>query len=64
MKHEVNIETLKAVPAVGGAVAYNLTLNEWVAVATLLYILLQIGYLMWKWRREAKAPKRRGKYSD
>ncbi|PZQ62617.1 MAG: hypothetical protein DI570_09945 [Phenylobacterium zucineum] len=31
---------------------YALTLNEWVAVATLLYLALQAGYLAWKWQRE------------
>ncbi|MGS1010138.1 hypothetical protein [Achromobacter anxifer] len=39
----------------GGAVFYGLTLNEWVAVATLLYLALQIGLLMPKyWRLMAR----------
>lgn len=53
LKHEVNIETIKAVPAVGGATIASLTLNEWVAVATLCYIILQAAFLVWKWRVEA-----------
>jgi hypothetical protein len=31
-----------------------LTLNEWVAIATIAYIVLQTAHLVWKWRREAK----------
>lgn len=33
---------------------YALTLNEWVAVATILYLILQAGYLIWKWRTERR----------
>jgi hypothetical protein len=32
-----------------------ITLNEWVAIATLAYIALQVGYLGWKWYREYRA---------
>ena len=35
----------------GGAVFYGLTLNEWVALATLVYLALQIGLLMPKYWR-------------
>lgn len=31
-----------------------LTLQSWVAPATLVYIVLQVIYLVWKWRKEAK----------
>lgn len=40
----------------GGAYAY--TLNEWVAIATISYIAMQMGYLAWKWIREAKGKKK------
>lgn len=53
MKTETTIETAKAVPALGGAMLYSITLNEVVAVVTIIYILLQAAYLIWKWRREA-----------
>lgn len=33
----------------GGALIYGLTLNEWVAVATILYMVLQIGLLVPKY---------------
>lgn len=55
LKHETAEQTLKALPAIGGTAIAGLTLNEWVAVATLIYVVLQIGFLIWKWRQEAKA---------
>lgn len=54
MKETVQIETIKAAPAMLGAFLYGLTLNELVALATLGYIVLQAAYLVWKWRREIK----------
>lgn len=51
---DVKIETVKAIPALGGAAAYGITLNEMVGIATLTYIGLQMAYLIWKWRREAR----------
>ena len=48
LKHETSIEAVKASPAVAGAVYSSLTLNEWVGLATLLYILLQVGVLLHK----------------
>jgi hypothetical protein len=57
LKHETTIETAKALPAVAGATAASLTLNECVALATFCYILLQSAYLIWKWRKEAKKDK-------
>lgn len=43
-------ETLAAgvriAPAVGGAVWYSHTLTEWVAIITILYVVLQIGLLL------------------
>lgn len=35
----------------GGAVFYGLTLNEWVALATLVYLAMQIGLLVPKYWR-------------
>lgn len=49
---EAAMEAVKAVPPL---TIYTLTLNEWLAVATILYIVLQAAYLVWKWRRDAKA---------
>ena len=38
--------------------ATGLTLNDWAAVATISFILLQASYLVWKWQREAKRLRR------
>lgn len=48
IKEEITEQTIKAIPAVGGAVATTLTLNEWVALATLLYIIVQTVILLHK----------------
>lgn len=49
MKEEVISQALRGVPAVGGGVAYQLTLNGWVAIATLAYIALQTLFLLRQW---------------
>lgn len=51
----VVIEAAKAAPAVAGAAAAGVTLNQWVAIATGLYIVLQALYLLRKWWREERA---------
>ena len=55
MKAEVVHESLKATPPVavtGWAWMNGLTLSDAVALATLAYIALQAGYLVWKWVKE------------
>lgn len=44
------MEVGKAVPplAVTGATFYGVTLQDWVLAATLLYTLMQIGHLIYK----------------
>lgn len=57
MKSAIAGEGLKAAPPVtvtAWAWMSGLTLNEIVALATLAYIALQIGYLVWKWIREIR----------
>lgn len=57
MRTAIAAEGLKATPPVTvTAIAWmnGLTLNEAVAIATLIYIGMQIGYLVWKWIREAR----------
>jgi hypothetical protein len=55
---EEKIAVAKTAPAILGATVYGLTLQDWVAIATLVYVALQAGLLMpkyWKlfldWRR-------------
>ena len=45
----------------GGAAAYGLTLNEWVAIFTIMYLILQIGLLLPKYVQIAKEYFKRGK---
>ena len=57
MKSDIAHESLKSAPPVavtGWAWMNGLSLNEVVALATLGYIVLQAGYLLWKWYREWK----------
>lgn len=51
---QVAIEAAKAAPAVAGAAAAGVTLNQWVAIATGFYIVLQALYLARKWWREER----------
>lgn len=46
-------EGLKAMVAIGGSVWASVSLNNLVALATLVFVFLQTAYLLWKWRREA-----------
>lgn len=54
MKTEFLSEAMKGTPAVAGAAASIMTLNEAIAVATGIYILVQVAYLLRKWWREEK----------
>lgn len=52
LARDVGAASLKAAPPF---TVWALTLNEWVAIATLGYVALQAAYLVWKWRRELQA---------
>jgi hypothetical protein len=57
MRQEITQEVIKATPpavVAGAGHLLGLTLNEWVLVATLVYVGLQTAHLLWKWWREAK----------
>lgn len=54
MRHEVNVEGAKLAIGGAGVLVWGMTLNEWVAVATIAYFVMQMAYLAWKWRKEAK----------
>lgn len=51
---EAAVQGAAATPPVAvttAAVMGGLTLQEWMAVATILYIVLQAGFLLWRWHR-------------
>ena len=54
MKTDFATEAAKGTPAVAGAIASALTLNEMVAIATGVYVIVQVLYLLRKWYREEK----------
>jgi hypothetical protein len=57
MKAVVVHEGAKSAPPVVVAATawlFGLTLNDWVAVGTILYLALQGGFLIWRWYRESR----------
>lgn len=48
---EEKLAIAKTAPAILGATIYGLTLQDWVAIATLVYVALQVGLLMPKYWR-------------
>ena len=66
-KSDIASEAIKAAPPVAITTAVTiggLTLNECVANATLLYIVLQSGWLVWKWYHAIKDKKNEAQSSD
>lgn len=54
---ELNSAMAKLSPVAGVATAgaAGWGVQEWMYAATIAYVALQAGYLLWKWRREWKA---------
>lgn len=48
--HELASAVARTVPPVA---VYSLTLNAWLAIASILYVVLQAAYLIWRWRTQA-----------
>lgn len=60
---EEKIAVAKVVPAIAGATIYGLTLQDWVAIATLVYVALQVGLLVpkyWRLVRDWRRGRRHG----
>jgi hypothetical protein len=50
-----------APPVIFGALhLFGVSLPDWVAIATLIYIVLQGAHLLWKWHRQATRNSRLG----
>lgn len=49
VKHETVEQVYRAAPAVAGTAYSAITMNEIVAIATLIYIIIQAGFLIHKW---------------
>lgn len=54
MKSDLVEQSAKGVPAVAGAATAILTVNQWLGFLTVIYIVVQILYLLRKWYREEK----------
>lgn len=60
MNADIASEAAKAVPPVTVIVTSTLagwSLNNFIGAATLVYIILQADYLLWKWHRDYKTEK-------
>lgn len=56
-KHDLATAAYQATPgaaAAGGARMVGLPLSDWLVVASIAFVALQAGYLIWKWRRDAR----------
>ena len=56
MRTEISYESIKAMPPVMASV---FTMDKAVLFATLVYVVLQVSYLLWKWRKEYKEGKKK-----
>lgn len=56
MEHlkECWFQTLKIVAFAAGGWLASIQLGTWVLFATLIGIIIQNAYILWKWRREAR----------
>lgn len=64
---EIGVEAAKATPpalVVASNKLLGLDLPTIVALATLLYLVIQIAYLLWKWRNEAGDRRKRNLYVE
>lgn len=61
--HEASVAAMKATPAVAVMTASvsGWSVQQWMYAATIGYIVLQAGYLCWKWWSEFRRGNRRRK---
>ena len=48
------MQAAPGVAAAGGASVMGLQLSDWLVLLSMVFVLLQAAYLIWKWRREAR----------
>lgn len=63
MNTEVVHEVAKSAPPVAvtlGALASGVAINHIMGLVTIVYVALQAGYLIWKWRRDVRRERERG----
>lgn len=54
LANEIGVAGVKAAPpiTIAAASATGWGVQEWMYAATLVYVVAQLGYLLWKWQRE------------
>ena len=59
-------QSVQALPSLGAIFIWfsGKDVNWWAAVIGLLFIILQIGYLLWKWRRDIRRERERVGVAD
>lgn len=57
--HETTIAAAKAAPPAGVVLATlgGIAIQDWVFILTLIYLVVQIGYLIWRWLRDVREEK-------
>jgi len=57
--HDLSVETIKAAPplAVTSAMVMGISVSDWAAILTVIYVLLQIYFLLSKKYKEVKLAK-------
>ena len=56
-KHDIANAAYQAAPGAGAAAgsrALGLPLSDWLVLASIAFVALQAGYLVWKWRRDSR----------
>lgn len=56
-KHDITVATAQTAPGVtaaAGSQALQLPLSDILVICSILFVLLQAAYLIWKWRRDSR----------
>lgn len=56
-KHDIAVATAQTAPGVtaaAGSRALQLPLSDILVVCSIMFVLLQVAYLLWKWHRDAR----------
>lgn len=67
LKHDVAIEASKSSPAVAAVTAiklFGIPLNDLVLLATFIYIVLQIAWLVYRWVTTARNASNNRRWND
>lgn len=60
-RHDTAVQIATAAPSVLAVVwikILGLSINDWLGLFGIFFLVLQAGYLLWKWRRDIKRERR------